>query len=282
MVRSGVFTRIAGGVAILLLIASFSPTLSAHGPGDEILPQIGVDERLGGSVPLDLPLRNEAGEEVRLRDYFTGGPVILTLNYYTCPMLCPVVFRNLAAAIDRLPGLSLGREFRIVTVSIDEREALSQARAKGGESRAMVHKVRATQGSWPFLVGSKEGISRLAASVGVRYARVGANDFAHPNVMVVLTPDGRVARYLYGIDPAPRDLGLALVEAAGGRIGGSPIVNRALLYCYHYDPVGKRYTLAATNIMKIGGGGVLLLLGTMLLVLWRRERSGRGAKGTGG
>ncbi len=264
---------IAPLLAIFLFCSALFPGCpSAHTLQDEALPNVGVDEKPGARVPLDLAFVDQDGRRVRLSDYFTGGPVILTLNYYSCPTLCPVVFRNLSNTVSAIKGISLERDYRIVTVSIDGDETRERAHARAEETWRMLAGVPDPARRWPFLFDGNGAPGRLAAAAGVRYARLGKSDYAHPSVFVVLTPDGRVARYLYGIDPRPTDLKLALTEAAGGKIGGSPFLNQVILYCYHYDPVGKKYALAAVNVMKIAGGAVLLLVGIMLFLLWRRER----------
>jgi len=238
---------------------------------DEILKQIGVDEKPGEQVPLDLSLRNEDGKTVRLGDLLGKGPVILTLNYYTCPMLCPFLLRNLLSSTNRMGGISLDRDFRIVTVSIDPDEKIEAVRARSDEMHAMMKGIGDPGARWPFLSGGKEEIGRLTAAVGFRYRKV-ENEFAHPNAVVVLTPEGKISRYLYGIEQDPRDLRLALIEAAGGRIGESSALNRALLFCFHYDPVERKYALYARNIMKAGGILTLVFLGVLYLALWKRRK----------
>lgn len=270
-----------GALLAVLVVAAIlvPPHLAAHTSQDELLPDVGVDEKLGAQIPPDLAFTDQDGKAVRLGDYLTGGPVVLTLNYYSCPMLCPLIFKNLTKTVNAVQGLSLGKDYRIVTVSIDPEETTARASDKARETWRMQPTLADPGRRWPFLLGQAPEIERLTKSVGVRYVRLEQNNFAHPSVLVVLTPQGRVARYLYGIEQRPADLKLALVEAAGGRIGGSAFLNQVLLYCYHYDPVGKKYALAAMNVMKIAGGVVLLLLGVLLVTLWRRERP---AGGTGG
>jgi protein SCO1/2 len=264
-------------LTLLLLAATLGWLYSAapcraHTEQDLSLPNIGVDEKLGDQLPLDLTFIDQDGKTVRLRDYFTGRPVILSLNYYSCPTLCPLVFRNLSRTISSIKGLSPGKDYSVLTVSIDPDETVERARDKAHETWRMAPTVPSPSSNWPFLLGNQGNIERLAKGAGFRYARLGKDNFAHPSLFIVITPSGKVARYLYGIDIPPADLKLALMEAAGGKIGGSPFLNQVLLFCYHYDPVGKRYGLAAVNIMKIAGGGILLFLGVMILVLWRGEK----------
>jgi protein SCO1/2 len=238
---------------------------------DEILRQIGVDEKLGGQVPLELLFKDSEGRTVRLGDALGTGPVLLTLNYYTCPMLCPITLRNLFASTNQMGGIFLDRDFRIVTVSIDPDEKLEMARARAGEMHAMMKGVGEPGARWPFLLGGGEEIGRLTAAVGFRYRKLG-NEFAHPDLVVVLTPEGKISRYLYGIEQDPRDLRLALIEAAGGRIGESTAMNRVLLFCFHYDPVERKYALYARNIMKAGGILTLVFLGVLYVVLWKKRK----------
>ncbi len=260
-------------LAFLLSWQVFLPATPQAAPSEEeILKQIGVDEKPGARVPLDLPFSDQHGKKVTLGRYFAGNPVILTLNFFSCPMLCPLTFRNLVKNINKIQGLSLGKDFTIVTVSFDPAETAARTREKAAETHAMLGKISAPKQTWPFLFGAQPQIEKLTSAVGYRYLSLGKNNFAHPAVLVILTPDGRVARYLYGLEQEPRDLKLALIEASDGKIGGSTVLNRVLLYCFHYDPVGKKYALAAINIMKIAGGMVLLLLALLVFGLWRAEK----------
>lgn len=259
--------------ALLVAWLCFAPSATpAQLTEQEILRRIGVDEKPGTRIPLDLAFTDDQGRAVTLGNYFTGEPVILTLNYYSCPMLCPLTFRSLIMTMGELQGLSLERDFRIVTVSIDPEETLQRAREKVAETHGMLRGGAASGDRWRFLFGRAPEIERLAGSVGYRYLRLGTNNFAHPSVLMILTPDGRIARYLYGLELKPRDLKLALIEASDGKIGGSTVMNRVLLYCFHYDPAGRKYSLAAVNIMKLAGAVLLLLLGALFLSLWRQEK----------
>ncbi|AJE04950.1 hypothetical protein GPICK_14405 [Geobacter pickeringii] len=245
-------------------------------PADEILRQIGVDEKPGARIPQELVFTDTTGKTVRLGDFFDDGPVILTLNYYSCPMLCPTIFRNLAGTMETMKGLSLAKDFRIVTVSFDPGEPLSRALEKESETHAMLRGTPVPAGRWTFLTGHEPEIRRLTTTVGYRYVKTDEVNYAHPAVIVILTPDGRVARYLYGIEQSPRDLKLALMEASDGKIGGSPLMNRIILACYHYDPVGKKYALLASRVMTGAGIVTLVAVGVPLALFWRRERrSGR-------
>jgi len=270
--------RLAPAVPVVLALAwilSVPRPVEGHAvndPQDEILRSIGVDEKLGGAIPRDALFRNQKGDEVRLGDFLAGGPVLLTLNYYTCPMLCPLTLRSLLDTMDRMKGIALDRDFRVVTVSINPEDGPAVARARAGEIHAQMKGKSDPASRWPFLLGDEKAIGALTGAVGFRYRKVG-NEYAHPDVVVVLTPRGEISRYLYGIEQDPADLKLALIEAAGGNIGESTALNRVLLFCFQYDPVGKKYALYARNIMRAGGVLTIALLGGLLLVLWKRGRS---------
>ncbi|MGE5285110.1 MAG: SCO family protein [Actinomycetota bacterium] len=265
--------RIAASLCVLAVLLA-APVRAAD-PQDAILREIGVDEKPGAQVPLNLPFTDASGKAVRLGDYLRDGPVILTLNYYTCPMLCPLTFRALAATITEVRDLSPSRDYRIVTVSIDPAEIPEIVRAKANESHALVPGLEVPDARWPFLYGSAESIRRLTEAVGYRYRKVGTG-FAHPSAQIVLSSGGKVSRYLYGFEIPPRDFKLALLEAADGKIGASSAKNVILLYCFHYDPVGRKYSLVAMNVMKLAGAATVVLLGGLLAVLWVRH----GRKGT--
>ncbi len=225
--------------------------------------------RLGDTIPRGLGLVYEAGREVALGDYFGGDrPVLLVLGYYECPMLCNLVFNGLTEALPRV-GLDLGRQYRVVTVSIDPGETPDLAAAKKASYLAQLGPA-APPASWAFLTGDSAAIAQLADAVGFRYYYDESRDeYAHPAVVHVLSPEGVVSRYLHGIQYNPRDLKLALVEAADGKIGST--LDRVILYCYHYDPGAGGYVVLAQNVMLVGGLLTVLGLGGFLLVLWLRE-----------
>jgi len=240
---------------------------------DAFMKEIRVDEKPGATIPLDLQFTNQSGRPARLRDYFKGKPVILTLNYYECPMLCPITFANLAKTLEDMKGLKPGKDFSILTVSINPDETAKEASEKATETYAMLKGFPDPAGWWPFLYGKEKEIEALADTVGFRYKRLDETNFAHPSALIVLTPDGKVSRYLYGIKQEPNDLRLALLEASDGKIGASTALNKIILYCYHYDPVGKKYAIAAINIMKGVGAIVLVVLVVLILVLRKQEKN---------
>jgi protein SCO1 len=234
---------------------------------------IDIQERLGDLVPLDLPFVDETGRPVVLRDYFDGRrPVVLVLAYYDCPMLCTFVLNGVSEAV-RLVELQPGEQFRLLTISIDPSETPALAAAK---RESYVQSVNRNLGAdeWHFLTGRQEAIDALAAALGfIYFYDEEQQEYAHPAVVHVLTPDGTISRYLYGIKYRDRDLKLALLEASRGTIGS--IVDRVILYCFHYNAKDKQYALFAMNIMRLGGVVTLLLLGLLLGVLWSRERQRR-------
>ena len=228
-------------------------------------------QRLGDQVPADLAFVDEAGKAVRLGDYFGRRPIVLALAYYECPMLCTQVLSGMTSGLKGLT-FSAGQEFEVVVVSIDPGEGPGLAAAK--KATYVAHYDReSTAGAWHFLTGRKADIDRLAQTVGFSYSYDEKTDqYAHAAGLSILTPDGKIARYLFGIDFAPRDLRLAMVEAADRKIG-SP-VDSVLLYCYHYDPATGAYGLMAMRIVRIAGVLFLLAMVAGWMVLRRRERRG--------
>ena len=189
--------------------------------------------------------------------------MLLTLNYYECPMLCPIILGNLAHTMGKMSGLTPGKDFKLLTVSINSEGSLKNASDRANETYKMVARFGDARPWWPFLLGTEPTIRALTDAVGFHYKKLGKDNFAHPSVLVVLSPGGKVSRYLYGIEQEPRDLRLALTEAAEGKIGASATLNRLFLFCYHYDPVGKKYQLLALNVAKVIGGFVLVSLGIL-------------------
>jgi protein SCO1/2 len=233
------------------------------------LRDVGIDQRLNARVPLELGFRDESGAPVALRSYFGRRPVVLALVYYECPMLCTMVLNGLLKSL-RAINLDAGRDFEVVTVSFDPSETHELAAAKKQSYVERYSRPTAAAG-WHFLTGEEEAIRKLTQAVGFRYKYDPAtNQFAHASAIMVLTPDGRLARYLYGIEYAPRDLRLALVEAAAGKIGTA--VDQVLLYCFHYDPATGKYSLLIMNIIRAAGAATVVALGLFMLVMFRRDR----------
>lgn len=259
--------------AALLALAS---SARAEEPRPSILQEIGFDQHLGGSVPLDLSFRDEAGRSVRLGDYFGKRPVVLSLNYYSCPMLCTVTLNGLASALDVI-SFNAGREFEVVTVSFDPKETPDLAAAKKKSYLARYKRPGAAEG-WHFLTGEAADIDRLTKAVGFKYSwDPDTKQFAHPAGVLVLTPEGRIARYLYGIEYAPKDLRFAVIEASAGRIGNP--IDQIVLACYQYDPTKGRYGAAILRIVRGSAILTVLALGAFIAVMLRRERAAVPAAG---
>lgn len=248
---------------------------SAAMPPDQLpaaLRDIGIDQKLGQPVSLDLPFRDESGRVVRLSEFFRTRPVVLALVYYDCPMLCHMVLNGLLRGLRAVP-LNAGRDFDVVAVSIDPREGPELA---GTRRRSYVEKYNraGAESGWHFLTGDEPSIQQLAREAGFRYAwDEKAKQYTHAAGVMILTPDGRLARYFYGVEYSARDLKLGLIEASARRIG-SP-VDRILLYCFHYDPSTGRYGVAILNVIRTAGLATALALAGMILVLRRRERPPR-------
>jgi protein SCO1 len=234
------------------------------------LREIGFDQNLDQRVPLDTQLVDEAGRAVRLGDFFGRRPVVLVFAYYDCPMLCTQVINGLASALGVL-SLDPGKDFDIVTVSFDPRDTPATATAKKAVYLDR-YKRPGAAAAWHFLTGTQASITRLTRAAGFRYVWDDqTKQFAHPTGVIVLTPDGRLARYLFGIEYGPRDLRLALVEASAGKVG-TP-VDALLLYCYHYDPMTGRYGLVIMRAMRIAGAATVFALAGFIFIMLRMERT---------
>jgi protein SCO1/2 len=230
---------------------------------------IGFDQNIDQHVPLDTVFRDESGASVRLGDYFGRRPVVLVFAYFDCPMLCTQVINGLSSALGVLT-LVPGKDFEIVTVSFNPRDTPASAAAKKAVYLER-YKQPGAAASWHFLTGDQPSIERLTGAAGFRYAwDEDTKQFAHPSGIVVLTPDGRLARYLFGIEYGPRDLRYAIVEASAGKVG-TP-VDSLLLYCFHYDPMTGRYGLVIMRVMRLAGAATVLALGAFILIMLRRER----------
>jgi len=234
----------------------------------ELLKDVGVDQKLNSSIPLDLTFRDEHGNRVALGQYFHGKPVILTLVYYNCPMLCTQVLNGLDRSLEQIP-MSIGRDFEVVTVSIDPTDEPSLAEAKQAVYVGMYNRPGAATG-WHFLTGEGPAIAQLTRAVGFRYAYdPDSKQYAHASVVMLLTPEGRLSRYIYGVSYPARDMRLGLVDASGGKIG-SP-VDQVLLFCYHYDPHTGKYGLLISRVLKLLGLATILTGGVFLIWLFRSE-----------
>jgi protein SCO1 len=243
-------------------------TPAGKSPTAALLRDVGIEQRQGTPLPLDALFRDESGREVRLGEYFADKPVVLAFVQYRCPMLCTLVLNGFLKSSQGMP-LEIGRDYQVVTVSFDPREGPELASEKKKHYVRSYRREGAAEG-WHFLTGDQQAIDRLTQAVGFRYHYDPQSDqFAHASGIVVATPDGRLARYLYGIEYSPHDLRLGLVESSAGRIG-SP-VDQVLLLCYHYDPLTGKYGLAIAGALRIAGTLTVLALGGFLIVMIRRE-----------
>jgi len=263
------------GVFALLLAASAesaqavpSGTGPAAGNMPSVLENVGFQPQLNAHLPLDLAFRDEAGRDVQLRRYFTEKPVLLALVYYGCPMLCNQTEQGVVGAL-RMLSFRPGRDYEVVFVSFDPRESRELAAQK--KESAMTHFRRPeTANGWHFLTGRKESIDALTNGANFRYSfDQKSNLFAHASGIMLLTPDGRISRYFYGVEYPARDIRLGLVDASAGKIG-TP-VDRALLFCYQYDPTSARYSASILKIIRLGGVLTMLALVAGILVFRRRD-----------
>jgi protein SCO1/2 len=259
-------------LALAVLAGAATCALAQRGePLPTELEGVGITEHLDARVPLDTTFDDETGKQVTLGSYFVKDrPVILTLNYFTCPMLCTLILNGMTDAMKEIPWTP-GRQFEIVTVSFDPTETPTLARLKKKSYLEAYGRPDAAAG-WHFLTGEEENIRALTDAVGFKYRWDDTEkQFAHAAAIFILTPDGHISRYLYGVQFEPKDLRLALLEASSGKIG-SPM-DQVLMYCYHYDASSGRYSIAAQQIMKIGGILTVLVLAGWLIGFWLRERS---------
>lgn len=234
------------------------------------LRDIGFDQRLDHLLPLDVTLVDERGQRRRLADYFGVRPVVLAFVYFDCPMLCTQIVNALTSSFKTL-SLDVGADFDVMLVSFDPREGPARAAERKAAALARYDRPGTSDG-WHFLTGDHASIDRLTRAAGFRYAWDEATQqFAHPAGIIVVTPEGRLARYLFGIDYGPRDLRLALVEASQGRIGS--VVDSVLLYCYHYDPMTGRYGLLIMRALRMAGAATAIALGGFIWLMLRRERA---------
>ena len=252
------------------------PQTQVYAPS-RLLQKVGINQKMGGQIPLDLPFTDESGREVTLRQYF-GKPVILALVYYQCPSLCNMVLNGVLRSIKQL-DLVAGDEYEVIAISFDPRETLEMAAAKK-QTYLRDYKRQGAEQGWHFLTGPETSSKALADSVGFRYVYDAlTNQFAHSSAIMILTPAGRIDRYFYGIDYPARDVRLGLVEASNERIG-TP-TDQVLLYCFHYDPTTGKYALVVMNVLRLAGLMTVGVLATFMIVMFRRDfRSARSQRGS--
>jgi protein SCO1/2 len=278
---------VALAFAVLAAVALSRPAQASGGSGGDegtpIMPpgleDVGVVEHLDGPTPMDAQFKDETGKAVRFGSLFDGKrPVVLTLAYHTCPTVCSMVLSQTVESLKNV-GWTVGKEYDAVTLSFDPRETMEKTAAKRLSILSQYGRPEAAKG-WHFLLGDETNIRRVTEAVGFKY-HYDAHDqqYAHPTVIMLLKPDGHVARYLYGLEYNPNDVRLGLLEASEGR--SISTIERVLLYCYHYDPQGGKYVLVATQVMKIGGGICGLALAAFLFAMFRHERRKSRAAGAG-
>jgi protein SCO1 len=272
--RYAMLASLAAAAAALLTLAPgaaaqlASDPMQSVGVRPELLKQVGIDQKLNQSIPLNLTFRDENGAPVQLGQFFGQKPVILTLVYYNCPNLCTQVLNGVESGLKEL-HMDIGKQFDVVTISIDPTESHVLAKVKQEMYVGMYGRPGAARG-WHFLTGDEPQIKQLADAVGFRYAYdPDTKQFAHASAIMLLTPEGKISRYFYGIQYPSRELRLGLVEASEGKIG-TP-VDQVLLYCYHYDPKTGKYGLLISHVIQAGGALTVLILGIAMLILFRGE-----------
>ena len=267
-------------IALLTLLFTAVAPLGATGTTDPHLPEsplppppvkdVGLDQKLGESIPLDLVFKDEAGKDVRLSQYFGKRPVVLSLVYFNCPMLCGMTTDGLVRSVRAL-RFEPGTDYEILSVSFDPKETPEMASGKKRTVMAQYGR-KSGPGGWHFLTGDAASIAALTKAVGFRYVwDAEQKQFAHATGVTLLTPQGRIARYFFGIEYPAKDLRLALIEASEEKIGN--VVDQLLLLCFHYDPKTGRYTATVRNLMRGGAALTLLALAGFVTVMLRKERA---------
>jgi protein SCO1/2 len=263
-------------VMVLLAVSAFgqgmtsgilSPSPSVRPPG---LKNVGIQQNLNQEIPANLAFTDDLGRSLHLGDYFGKRPLILNLVYYNCPMLCGEVLSGLEHSLSMMQ-FDVGKEFDVITVSFDPSETPEMAAKKKSEFLRRYKRAGAEQG-WHFLVGKQDAIDALTKAAGFQYQYdAKTKQFAHATAILVLTPEGRIAQYYYGVEYPPKDLRLGLVEAGKGKIGN--IVDQLLLYCYHYDPEQGKYSATILRVLRLAGVATMLCIGTLIFVMIRRGPS---------
>ena len=250
----------------------YDPSQSTTNGLPDALKSIGIEQKLGEQLPLDTELKDEDGNAVKLSEVFNNGrPVILAFVYYECPMLCNQVLNGLTGS---LKGISFdaGKDFDVVAISFDARENDKPDLAKAKKVSYMERYDRAgTEMGWHFLTGTQDSIDKITSAAGFTYRwDEKSGQFAHAAGVMIATPEGKMSRYFYGIDYAPKDVKFGLMESAESKVSNP--AEQLLLYCYHYDPATGKYGLAVLRVMRLGGVLTLVGLGAMVFVFWRRNK----------
>jgi protein SCO1 len=255
---------------LISLLVLVSPA-AAHDEQQKPFSEITIEQRLNAQLPLDLEFVNETGDKVKLAQLFNSRPVLLAFVYYECPQVCPLVLDGLVRSLRVLTLAE--QDYEVIVVSIDPAETHASAAKKKSQYLTRLSRLDAGP-RWHFLTGDASAIRRLTEEAGFRYREeqeAGGTQFVHPAASLVITPTGKISRYLYGFDYPPKDLRFALIEASGNRIG-SPL-DQLLLLCYQYDPAKGKYTLAILNVLRFSGIATVLALGGFVGTMLRRERA---------
>jgi protein SCO1 len=264
-------TRAVAALLLVLMAARVeaqSAVPASATPG--VLREIGFDQHMGRALPGGLHFLDEASRGVVLEDFFQDRPVVLALVYFSCPMLCLQTLENLARSVDALP-FRAGRRFDVLAVSFDPHDTPALAASR---KAALFARSPAAAEGWHFLTGNRPEITQLTAAVGFKYVFDDSlQQFAHPVGLTVLTPDGRISRYLFGIDYKPIDLRLAILDASEHRVGS--VTDSMLLYCYHYEPTTGRYGLLVMRLVRTAASATVLCLAVLVITLVRRDRRRR-------
>jgi protein SCO1/2 len=242
---------------------------------DSPLKHVGIDQKLDSQLPLSLQFKDETGKTVKLGDYFGKRPVILAPVYYECPMLCTEILHGLVRSLKAVT-FNPGQEFEVVVFSFDARDTSTLAAAKK-QSYLKRYDRTGTDAGWHFLTGDLNAIKELTAAIGYRYVwDAHSNQFAHASGVMVITPEGRVSKYFYGIEYASKDIRLGLIEAAKNKIG-TP-VDQLLLFCFHWDPTTGKYTTTVMNVLRVAFGTTVVFLGGFVIIMLRRDAKEKGKR----
>lgn len=251
---------------------TYDPSVTSANGLPDMLKKVGIEQKLGDQLPLDTELKDEAGNIVKLGSYFgKGRPVIVAFVYYECPMLCNQVLNGLTGSLKGI-SFNAGKEFDVVAISFDAKEFDKADLAKNKKASYIERYGRPeTASGWHFLTGTEASIQKVTSAAGFTFEWDDkSQQFAHAAGVMIATPDGKLSRYLYGIDYSPKDLKFGIMESAESRVGNP--ADQLLLYCFHYDPASGKYGLAILNLVRLGGIATLLGMGAMGLVFWRRNK----------
>ncbi len=251
---------------------TYDPTQSTSNGIPDALKKVGIEQKLNGQFPLDAKFKDSSGKEVKLGEYFgKDKPVVLALVYYECPMLCNEVLNGLTGSLKGI-SFDVGKEFDVIAISFDARENKKPDLTKNKKESYVERYNRAdTADGWHFLTGEQSEIDKVTEAVGFNYSfDEKTNQFAHAGGIMVITPEGKISRYFYGIDYSPKDLKFGIMESSENKIGNP--ADQLYLYCFHYDPSTGKYGFAILNVLRLFAVLTIVGLGTMLFIFWRRSK----------